>query len=319
MMRYTRLVLLALLSMASLTACGDKTGDSQVIAKVNGDEITVHQINYVMSRLGNVPTGKEDEARKQVLKDLVDQQLLVELAVDKKLNRNPNVLQAVETAKRQILAQASLEQMAQQLTEPTATEIHDYYVKSPELFANRRVYKFGEVSMASSTQIETVKQMLAGIRSLEEFAEKLRKENIPFKTAVTVKAAEDLPTVLLPRFSKMTKGEVAIIPTGDNLSVLQLQDFKEQPLTEEQAKGLIARFLMEQKRKTLLEAEMKKLRDSAKTQYFGVYANAAKAQQDGVAAQPAVSAVTAAAPQASPGKAEVTQNNHIEKGLAGLK
>jgi len=310
-MNYGRVLLLVLIFPALLSACGhkDKKGETQVVAKVNGDEISVHQINYAMARLTNIPKGKEDEAGRQILKSLVDQQLLVKLAGDKKLDRNPNVLQAIEASKRQILAQAAVEQMVAQLSKPTDSEIHEYYFKSPELFASRRIYKFVEVSMANTVPVEKVKQLLTGTKSLEEFAGKLRKENIVFKSAAAVKGAEELPTVLLPKFSKMAKGEVAIIPTGDSLSVLQLQDFKEQPLTEEQAKPVIGNFLLEQKRKTTLEEEMKKMRDADKIEYFGAYADAGK---------PA-SAVNAAAPLAEPSKAEAAKDNHVEKGLSGLK
>lgn len=326
MMHYGRILLLVSLSPAFLSACDNKNkegGETQVVAKVDGHEISVHQINHAMARLGNIPKGKEDDAAKQVLKGLVDQQILVKLAVDKKLDRDPNVLQAIEAAKRQVLAQASLEQMAQQLTKPTDAEIHDYYVKSPELFANHRIYRFAEVSMAGTVQVDKVKQMLSGTKSLEEFAGKLNDEKIAFKSVSVVKAAEELPAVLLPKFFKMAKGEVVIIPAGDSLSVLQLQDFREQPLTEEQAGPIIGRLLLEQKRKALLEAEMKKLRDGAKVEYLGAFADAGKAPQDSAATQAAsaqpASSVNAASPLAELGKADAKIDSHVEKGLSGLK
>lgn len=312
-MRHGQLLFAALLSSVFLSACGDKKegGATQVAAKVNGEEISVHQINFTMSRLGNIPKGKESEAGQQVLKGLVDQQILVKQAIDKKLDRSPNVLQALEASKRQILAQATLEQMVQQLAQPTDAEIHDYFVKTPELFSSRRIYKFAEISMENSVSVDKVKQLLSGTRSLDEFAAKLRNENIPFKTVSAVKAAEELPIFLLPRFSKMAKGEVAIIPTGDSLSVLQMQDSRDQPMTEEQSKPVIAKFLLEQKRKTLVEAEMKKLRDAAKIEYVGAYADLGKTPQE-----------TPAAPAQQPAesnKAETAKDSHVEKGLSGLK
>lgn len=313
-MNFGRIILLVLLTSVFMTGCGEKkeAGGTQVAAKVNGDEISVHQINYAMTRIGNIQKGKEDEAAKQILKGLVDQQLLVKLAVDKKLDRNPNVLQAIEASKRQILAQSSIEQLVAQLPNPTDGEIHDYYVKSPELFANRRIYRFAEISMAGAVQVEKVKELMSGTKNLEEFAGKLNDEKIVFKTASAIKGAEELPTILLPKFFKMAKGEVAIIPAGDSLSVLQLQDFREQPLTEEQAKPAIGRFLSEQKRKALLEAEMKKLQDAAKIEYIGVYADAGKTTKQDI--QPAQAATAA-----EPGKADAKTDTHVEKGLSDLK
>ena len=307
MTHYGRALLLVILSSSLITACGEKKDGAatQIAAKVNDHEISVHQINYAMARLGNIPKGKEDEAGKQVLRELVDQQLLVQQALDKRLDRSPNVLQALEVSKRQILTQAYIEQMAEQLAKPTDAEIHDYYVKTPELFSSRRIYKFAEISMAGSTSVETVKQMLSGEKNLDGFVGKLRKENIEFRTFSSVKAAEELPLEMLPKFFQMAKGEVALIPMGDKLIVLQLQDSKEQPLTEEQAKPAIANFMFADKRRMLIEAEMKKLRDSGKIEYLGAYADLAKNEQ-AAPAQPATPA---------PSKKE----DHLEKGISGLK
>lgn len=317
-----RLGFMVLFSAVLLSACGHKEGGTQVVAKVNGDEITVYQLNYAMARLGNIPKEKQDEAAKQVLKGLVDQQLLVKLALDKKLERNPNVLQAIEASRRQILAQAALEQLVQPLsTKPSDAEIHDYYVKSPELFANRHIYKFAEISIDGTDKIDQIKQLLSGTKSLDEFAAKLHKENIPFKAQTVVKAAEELPIALLPKFAKMAKNEVVIVPVGDNLSILQMQDSKEQPVTEEQAKSLIGKYLVEQQRKTLIESELKKMQDAAKIEYLGAYAGIDKAKSS-AAAQPA-SAVNAASTteQATPGQAgktDAAKNSDMKKGLSGL-
>lgn len=320
MMHHIRIVFLVIFSTAFLSACGHNKegGETQVVAKVNGDEITVHQLNFAMARVGEIPKGKEDETARQLLRNLVDQQILVKVAVDKKLDRNPNVLQAIEASKYQLLAQAALEQLVQPLlTKPTDLEIHDYYVKTPELFANRRVYKFAEISISGSIQADKIKNLLSGTKSLDEFAARLHKENIPFKPQSVVKAAEELPTVLLPKFSKMNKGEVAIIPVGDSLSVLQMQDFKELPVTEEQAKPLIGKYLFEQKRKALLEAEVKKQRDAAKVEYLGAYADAGKAPQNASTTN-AASGANAASPTAEPGKSDTTKEGNLKKGLSGL-
>ena len=318
MLHYVRIGILVLFSTVLLSACGHKNeGATQVIAKVNGDEITVYQLNYAMARLGNIPKEKEGEAAKQILKSLVDQQLLVKRALDKKLERNPNVLQATEASKSQILAQAALEQLVQPLsTKPTDTEIHDYYVKSPELFADRHIYKFAEISIAGTDKIDEIKQLLSGAKSLDEFAAKLRKENIPFKAQNVVKAAEELPLALLPKFAKMAKNEVVIIPADGNLSILQMQDSTMQPVTEEQAKPLIGKYLQEQQRKTLVETELKKMRDAAKIKYLGAYADAGKVKSP-AETQPAP-AVNAAATTEQTGKADAAKDSGMKKGLSGL-
>ena len=69
--------LLILLAVSAVAGCGSKDkADSkvktQVVAKVNGSEITVHQINFAMQRMGPQNEAQAKEASKQVLRGLVE-------------------------------------------------------------------------------------------------------------------------------------------------------------------------------------------------------------------------------------------------------
>ncbi len=88
--------MIALTLTLGLTACGDKESKkptSQVAAKVNAEEISVHQINYVLSRtpaLANVPADKAPAVRREVPNKLIDQQLACQQAIESKLDRSPD-------------------------------------------------------------------------------------------------------------------------------------------------------------------------------------------------------------------------------------
>lgn len=77
----------ALIIALVLAGCGDKDEKTatQVAAQVNGEEITVHQINFAMQRMSNVAPEQAKETSIQVLKGLVDKQLLVQQALEDKL------------------------------------------------------------------------------------------------------------------------------------------------------------------------------------------------------------------------------------------
>src|SRR6478736_2901292 len=82
-----------------LAACGSKEVEKpvgQIAAKVNSGEISVHQLNYVLTRTGASASSPETapELRREVLDKLIDQELAVEKAVEKKLDRSPEVLMA---------------------------------------------------------------------------------------------------------------------------------------------------------------------------------------------------------------------------------
>lgn len=137
----------ALIIALVLAGCGDKDEKTatQVAAQVNGEEITVHQINFAMQRMSNVAPEQAKETSIQVLKGLVDKQLLVQQALEDKLDRDPQVAQALEEGRRQLLANAYVERLTANAAKPTDTEIQNYYDKNPALFSQRRIYKLQEL------------------------------------------------------------------------------------------------------------------------------------------------------------------------------
>ena len=83
-------VLSALLLALALAGCDKKPAEapaSQVAAKVNDAEITVHQVNQLLAKAGNVPQAQQDQVRKGVIDNLVNQQLLAARALEEKLDR----------------------------------------------------------------------------------------------------------------------------------------------------------------------------------------------------------------------------------------
>ena len=54
-----------------------QAGRDEVAAKVNGAEISVHQINSVLAKATGVTNENAQRARKEVLDRLVDQQIAV--------------------------------------------------------------------------------------------------------------------------------------------------------------------------------------------------------------------------------------------------
>ena len=71
-----------------------------------------------------------------------------------------------------------------------------------------------------------------------------------------------------------------------SLNVLVLAGSQSQPLSQEQAKPMIERYLDNAKKREVAEAELKKLRDAAKVEYLGDYVNAGKQAASGKDALP---------------------------------
>ncbi|MFN7693969.1 MAG: EpsD family peptidyl-prolyl cis-trans isomerase [Burkholderiales bacterium] len=294
---FTRLAL-ALGVVVSLAACSGGSGDkaTQTAAKVNKEEITVHQINFVLQRQQGLKPEQAEAAGKQVLERLIDQELAVQRAEEQKLDRDPRVVQQLEAAKREILARAYIDKAGEAAAKPTPEEISTYYAANPALFAERRIYSLQEISIeAKPEQIDELRAKLAAAKNLPEFLEYLKANDIRFAGNQAVRAAEQLPLASVATLAQLKDGQSLVTRTPTGIQVLLLAGSRSQPVTQEQATPSIEAFLLNQRKSELLVKHMKELRDGAKIQYIGKFADKAAEAASAAAPMAPVTPASAAA------------------------
>jgi EpsD family peptidyl-prolyl cis-trans isomerase len=279
-MKIHRRCFLAAVAALSLAACEQPatTARGSIAATVGGDTISEVELDRAVARLGKLGATESAQARGRVLEALIDQHLVSHAAKKAKLDQAPEVVLAMQQAQRQVLVEAYMERLFKDMAQPADTEIRDYYARHPELFAQRKVYRVQELELQlAPARIAEVEAELKQSRTLAEFADWLRAQEIDGKTGVVVKPAEQIPAPMLAQLSNMKDGQVVVMPIGENrINVLQLQGSQTQPVTLEQARTAIERVVLGEKRKVLLEAEIGKLRASEKVAYASGFAPASQ-------------------------------------------
>lgn len=304
-------------SAALLAACGDKKekGASQTAAKVNKAEVTVHQINFVLQQQRNLRPEQADAASKQILERLIDQELALQKADDQKIDRDPRVVQQLEAAKREIIARAYLEKVGEAAPKPTPEEIKSYYDEKPALFKDRRIYSIQEIAIeAKPEQVATLRDKLSASKNVNEFVEFLKTNDYKFSGNQAVRSAEQLPLQSLDAFAKMADGQAMMNQVANGVQVVVLAGSRSQPVAEEQAKPAIEQFLLNERKRKLIEDDIKAMRGMAKIEYVGKFGDGAPAATAAASAAPVVMPAAPAAPAASGG----LNATDISKGM-GLK
>jgi EpsD family peptidyl-prolyl cis-trans isomerase len=303
------LTVLALCAVAVVTTgCGDKKdkGASQTAAKVNKDEITVHQINFVLQQQRGLKPEQTDAASKQILDRLIDQQLALQKADDQKIDRDPRVVQQLEASRREIVARAYLEKLGETAPKPSAEEIKKYYDEKPALFRERRVYSIQEIAIeAKPEQQQSLRDTLAASKDINAFVEYLKAKDIKFQGNQAVRAAEQLPLNSLDTFAKMKDGQAMVVPAPNGMQVVVLAGSRSQPVSEEQAKPAIEQYLLNERKRKIVEDDLKAMRAAAKIEYVGKFAAAASAPAGAVA--PVVAPAVAPAASAGLNAADITK------------
>ena len=317
--RAAPLLALAVLAGAALLAgCGEKKDKvaSQTAAKINKDEVTVHQINFVLQQQRGLRPEQADTASRQILERLIDQQLALQKGDDEKVDRDPRVVQQLEAARREILARAYLEKVGERAPKPTPEEIKKYYDEKPALFLERRVYSIQEIAIeAKPEQLPELRERLADAKNINEFIEYLKAKDIRFTGNQAVRAAEQLPLNSLEAFARMKDGQAMIVPAANGVQVVLLAGSRSQPVNEEQARPAIEQYLLNERKRKLVEEDLKALRAAAKIEYIGKFAEPAASAP--AAAASAMGPATPAAPAAPAASSGLTATD-ITKGM-GLK
>jgi peptidyl-prolyl cis-trans isomerase C len=295
----------AALAFAALALGGCSGGNgaekSQVVARVNDAEITVSQLRTALSAKGDAqPTA---EAAQHALDGLVNEQLLVDAALANKLDRDPVVVQAVEAARRQMLARAYLERAVFPKQDISAADQANYYKAHPSLFAQRRVYQLASFSVASAQLTEGVLKELGLASSPDGVAAVLAGHHVAFETQNLTRAAEQLPLEQLPRFAAADLGDVVIqAAQGERTTLMLITGSQFAPLGFESAQPIIQQYLANVRNAEALDAHLKQARAAASISHT----------------DPALLVATAAAPVAAEPAAPAAQGSSLRHGAAVL-
>jgi EpsD family peptidyl-prolyl cis-trans isomerase len=297
-----------------LTGCGgkkDKEGVArQTAAKVNKEERTVHQINNVLQQQRGLRQEQMDTASRQVLERLIDQELALQKAEDAKIDRDPNVQQQLQAARRDIIARAYVERLGAGVAKPSADQVKQFYDTKPALFKARAVYNLQEILVeATPQQVADLTPRIKAAKSANDIIELLRGAGVKFGANQAVRAAEQLPLASLDAFAAMKEGEVRVDTTPTGMRVVVLAGVRPAPVTLEQATPAIEAYLVNEKKRELVAANLKPLRADAKIEYVGKFKEgvppATSAADAGSAPGSLVDSTPTAAPAPAPAPAPV--------------
>ncbi|HEY5897289.1 MAG TPA: EpsD family peptidyl-prolyl cis-trans isomerase [Burkholderiales bacterium] len=247
------------LVLAGCNRAAADRADAQPLARVNGVEISTRQLN-------------SGAGLSQALEKVIDRELLAQKAVEAGLERDPRVIESIDNARRQVLAQAYVERTAAALAKPTREEVRAFYAAHPALFAERRIYRVRELIVAAPAELaDVLRAEVARARDLDHIAAWLKARNARFSAATETQPAEELPLAFLPQLARMQPGELAVFGSASGATVMQLVHAEDAPLGMGEAEPLIERFLAGRKRLEIAAAEVKRLRESARIEYVAQF------------------------------------------------
>lgn len=305
------------LALCVMAGCGerDSTAATQVIAKVNGDEISVHQVNNALAQINNLQPENTEQARRQIVDKLINQQLAIQQAEENKIDRSTEVMMKIDAARRDILTRAYLAQVVAALPKPSEEEATSFYNEHPALFAERRIYNLQEVVLEEPhPSADEIRQLVAG-KSMDQILAALKERDINFNTNSGTRAAEQIALPVLDGLAKIKDGETGVVETPKALLILHVTASQSAPVTQEVALQRIPQYLANEQAKKAITEDLERLKAQADIKYMDQVASAPAGEAAG-ANPDAASEAGAAGPAAQ--TAEPDNGNSTAKGISGL-
>ncbi len=307
-------------------ACDSKPVNNepgQSLVSVDGEEITITQLNDELSRIKIQPEQLE-QAKKQLLESMIDRQLMVAEAKNNKLDRSPNVMRAIERARMHIIAQSYMQTTLSNVEEPTEAEISQFYLDQPGLFAQRKKYSLSFIRFPSKNLNEELNKAIESAKSLTEIVGWLDKHQIAYLRDEMTRTSLDVPPQLATKLQEAKIGETFLVHENANGSsmLMMVNDIKDDPATLEEVKQQIALYLLNIKRREAANAAITQLRANANIEYLHdapeTESKAAAEAASGETLQP--SAISLDSKEDNmPLDSILLQNESIERGIGGLK
>ena len=208
---------------------------------------------------------------------------------------------------------------------PTPDDIRKYYDDKPALFKNRRIYTVQEYVIEAKPEVANkVAGMLQAAKSPAAFTDALKAAGLRYAFSSGTRPAEAIPMDTLGRVSTMSEGQGFVITGASGAKAFWLTAAVSAPVSFDQASPAIEQYLLNERRRKKLEADIKALRAGATIQYVGKFAGAAASAPAATTPSSVVenSSASAASPTAASDSAATLETigaDAISKGSKGLK
>lgn len=217
----------------ALSGC-EKAAEGQVAAVVNGEEITLQEINAALAQV-NAPEGVDKKVLQQrALQQIVDRRLLAQAARESGIDQDPAYLIRERQLSEALLVQMYAQKAGTTLKVPDQNAINNYTEKHPFAFANRTVYAVDQIVFPAPENLEDLKA-LESANTLEQVGATLTEMGIPFQAKSAQMDSAQVPPAMMAQIVSLSPGEPFVIPTGATVTASVIKAQQKVPFNAEQS------------------------------------------------------------------------------------
>jgi EpsD family peptidyl-prolyl cis-trans isomerase len=263
----TRLLAMAFLALSAvpLAGCGKKA-EGQVAAIVNGEEITLSEINAELGG-GELPDGVDKKAARQLaLQQIVQRRLVAQAARDDGLDKSPEYLIRRRALDDALLVQSLAKKVGAAVKVPDAAGIDAFIRSRPEMFANRLILTIDRIRFVPPAD-PALRSKLEAARSIDAIAAALKDNNVAFERTPGEVDTAQLPADAARQIMALPDGEPFILPRPNLYIAGVVTGKRAVPLTGDAARPVAVNAIRNEQLNKALERRLSAARAKAEITY----------------------------------------------------
>lgn len=216
-MKAKTVLLAAAMAATTLTAGCDRIKSlvggkpkGQVVATVNGDEITVLDLKNEMQGFSARDPKVLKAAQQQALQQIIMRTLLTQKAKEEKLEKTPEFTAQVRRGEDVLLSQMYQQKLASGVATPKPQEANAYVAAHPEAFANRRLLVLEQLIAPANSKITP--DQFKDLNTLDAVKGLYRAAGVPYQENLAVIDSLSADPQLISQIEKLPADEVFVIP-----------------------------------------------------------------------------------------------------------
>lgn len=248
-----------------LSACDKKPG-GQVAAVVNGEEITIAEINAEVG-VANIPKGVDlKQIRAAALQRIVDRRLLAQSARDEELDKTPEYLIRSRQLDEALLVELLRKRAEKTFQIPDQRALNKFMAENPAMFADRQIFTVDRIQFAFPADMDELKS-LENDHSMDAVAAKLTTLGIKFERGLARMDSAQLGQQRIDQIKALPEGEPFVIPNNGVVTVAVIKSKNSVTLNAAET-GLVATQAMRNQAVGMSHEDRLKLaRASGKIEY----------------------------------------------------
>lgn len=260
------IVMVASAAAIVLLAGCDKKPGGQVVAVVNGQEITQQDLNAELQGATIAPTADKKVVMAQVLQRVIDRTLLVQKAKAEGLDKSPAYLSQLRRAEDGLVVNLLTTKAAKGIALPDAGAVDNFMSQNPTLFVARKIYKLDQIVFAQPSDASVLRQ-LEPAHTLEAVQTILTAAGIQYTRGAAQLDTASIAPEIAAKIAALPAGEPFIVPDKGRVIASVITGMTSNPTPAAQARPAALELLRQQALGSAMQKQLEAARSAAKIDY----------------------------------------------------